>query len=75
MSNGFDAASDARFRATVEAEHRWTREQIALLWQHMSKRRDELVRADARLTGEVEDIKRSINAAIRWMACSPPTRG
>jgi hypothetical protein len=34
----------------------------------MSKRRDELARADSRLTGEIDEIRRSINAAIRWVA-------
>jgi hypothetical protein len=68
MSNGFDAASDARFRAMAEAEQRWSREQINLLWQHMSKRRAEIERAEDRLGGQIEAIKTSINSGIRWLA-------
>jgi hypothetical protein len=55
--NGFDPVSDARFRAMVEAEQRWGREQIALLWGHMAKRRD-----------EITAIRERINGAILWAA-------
>lgn len=63
---GFDAISAARFQTMVEAEQRWAREQIALLWQHMGKRRDEIAMADERLSDEIKAINLSINAAIRW---------
>lgn len=57
QSTGFDAAADARFRAVVEAEQRWVREQVTLLWQHMAKRRD-----------EIAVIRERINGAALWAA-------
>lgn len=68
MSSGFDPVSDARHKAITEAESRWTREQIALLWRHMSKRQSEIQRVDERLSGEIADMKKSINGAVRWLA-------
>jgi hypothetical protein len=56
-SSSYDAVQDARFRATVEAEQRWVREQVTLLWQHMAKRRD-----------EIAAIRERINGATLWAA-------
>lgn len=67
-NSGFDPVSDARFRATVEAERHWTREQVGLLWHHMGKRRGELQRLDERLTEEITGVKQSINKFILWLA-------
>ena len=65
MTNGgFDPASDARFRATVEIEQRYLWKQIDLLWQHNHKRRAEIVGAQKHLTKEIEAIKNKINGAI-----------
>jgi hypothetical protein len=68
MSNGFDAASDATFRARVEAERQWTREQVELLWRSMSKRRGELAALETELSARIEAIRERINGAILWAA-------
>jgi hypothetical protein len=75
MSNGFDPASDARFRATIELEQRHLWKQIDLLWDHNRKRREEIVKVQERsaarieaaqghLSREIEAIKSRINGAI-----------
>lgn len=51
--NGFDAASDARFRATIENEQKHLWRQIELLWDHNRKRR-----------GEIEEVKKLIYGAL-----------
>jgi hypothetical protein len=79
--NGFDPASDARFRATMEIKQRHTEEQLALLWQHNRKRHDEIEKArdgaskkietmERKLTTEIEAIKSKINGAIWSFACA-----
>ena len=57
MNHGFDPASDAAFRATMEAERRWTREQIGLLWKHNAQRRE-----------EYQELMRLINSTVKWFA-------
>lgn len=52
-SNGFDAASDARFRATVEIEQRHLWRQMELLWEHNAKRRREIEAVAARINGSI----------------------
>lgn len=37
----YDQIAEVRFRTATELENRYVREQIALLWMHMSKRRAE----------------------------------
>ena len=75
MNGGFDAASDARFRTTVEIEQKHLWRQIELLWDHNRKRRDEVINVEERsakkiaaaqnqLTKEIEAIKSRINGAI-----------
>jgi hypothetical protein len=51
--NGFDAASDARFRATIENEQKHLWRQIELLWDHNRKRRS-----------EIEEVKKLIYGAL-----------
>jgi hypothetical protein len=68
--NGFDPASDARFRATVEIEQRHLWKQIDLLWQHNHKRRTEIANVQKHLTAEIEAIKSRINGAIWSFACA-----
>jgi hypothetical protein len=68
MSNCFDAASDATFRARVEAERDWTREQVDLLWRSMSKRRGELAALETELSARIEAIRERINGATLWAA-------
>lgn len=57
--NGFDAASDARFRATVEIEIREFHKQIDLLWRHNRKR-----------AAEIEAVKSRINGTIYSLLCA-----
>lgn len=58
-ANGFDAASDARFRATVENEQKHIWRQIELLWDHNRKRR-----------GEIEEVRKLIQGALASFAAS-----
>lgn len=53
MNNGFDPASDARFRAVTELEIRYLREQVELLWEHMGKRRTEIDAISNRINGTI----------------------
>lgn len=75
MSHGFDPASDARFRATVEMETKYINKQIDLLWDHHAKRRDEIKAVgkemarriealDKKASAEIEAIRSRINGAI-----------
>jgi hypothetical protein len=79
--NGFDPASDARFRATVEIETKYTHQQIDLLWQHNRKRQEELKTShrelakrigavDKKLTADIEEIESRINGAVYAVAAA-----
>jgi hypothetical protein len=79
--NGFDPASDARFRATVEIETKYTHRQIDLLWQHNRKRQDELKashqelsrrigKVEKKLTADIEEIESRINGAVYAVAAA-----
>jgi predicted translin family RNA/ssDNA-binding protein len=81
MNGGFDPASDARFRATVEVKQQHTEEQIRLLWDHNRKRREEIKQvheratakieaAQRQLTGEIDEIKSRINGAVYAFAAA-----
>lgn len=69
-SNGFDPASDARFRATVEIEIKHVHKQIDLLWQHNHKRRAEIVAARKQLSRDIAAIEGRINGAVYAVAAA-----
>lgn len=64
VSGNYDPVAEARFRATVELEIRYLKEQLALVWQHHTKRRVEI----AAVSDQIEGIKRRINGAVMWFA-------
>jgi hypothetical protein len=79
MNGGFDPASDARFRTTMELEQKHLWRQIDLLWDHNRKRREEIIKVEERstrkiaaaqkkLTDEIDAIKNRINGAIASFA-------
>ena len=68
ISNGFDPASDAAFKAEIKVELRHIFHQIDLLWDHHAKRRGEIQAAEKRLAEQIEAIRSRINGGILWVA-------